>query len=216
MEFNYAPPPRAKRSPDRLNTGPPLKKSRTDFDFSDLPTHLPNAAPTPLLPAPHQTDAPVAGSEKASETKKPIFIEGTNITLETEDDIAKWIEERRKNWPTRKNVEAKLKKQNETKVEKPDTPKQSVCKFFARTGKCKFGNKCKNLHEPGFSKDPGCKMINGLLVRIPERYKKEVDYSGSLFTKLVQRDLYEHQNNTVIDFVQYLDSKGLIDKNAKA
>lgn len=175
--------------------------------------------------------------------KEPVFIEGTNITLQTEEDIAKWIAERRKKWPTRKNVEAKLQAQPspaptpapEPVVENEQNtgPKQNVCKFYAKHNRCKFGNKCRNVHE---TQPKTCsntnnnnknnsltsggsgtrKIINGMLVNIPQRYKKEVNGAGSLFTKLVQRDLYEHENNIIVDFLQHLDSKGLINHDISA
>ncbi|GEQ72341.1 hypothetical protein JCM33374_g6028 [Metschnikowia sp. JCM 33374] len=174
--------------------------------------------------------------------KEPVFIEGTNITLQTEEDIAKWIAERRKKWPTRKNVEAKMQQQKEHIPEQEKNPtKQNICKFFSKNKRCKFGSKCRNVHETtteegqrkGPGKGPGNgnghgngpnpngagtsatrKMINGVLVNIPQRYKKEVNGAGSLFTKLVQRDLYEHENNIIVDFIQFLESKGMINQDA--
>ncbi|OBA24315.1 hypothetical protein METBIDRAFT_19983, partial [Metschnikowia bicuspidata var. bicuspidata NRRL YB-4993] len=152
---------------------------------------------------------------------EPVFIEGTNISLQTEEDIARWIAERRKKWPTRKNVEAKTQDQKEKAPEKEQLlSKLNICKFYARNKRCKFGTKCRNVHESGTGQNHQAtasqntsstrKMINGVLVNIPQRYKKEVQGAGSLFTKLVQRDLYEHENNVIVDFIQYLDSQGVI------
>lgn len=143
----------------------------------DLPTHLPNSAPP-------------AKKHKGP----PVFIEGTSITLQTEEDIAKWIEERRKNWPTRKNVEAKAK----------DTAPQP-CAFFQKTGKCKFGNRCKNAHSSG-------KIVNGVEISVPQRYKEPA--VGLLFRLLVQRDMQQHENNAILDFLLHLDKCGLLDRNA--
>lgn len=185
---------------------------RTNADFSDLPTHVPNSAP-PLqlgLGAPQPL---VAATLREAPPKEPIFIEGTTISLQTEEDIANWIAERKKNWPTRKNVEAKQEKMAAAPAaEKPQ--KQAVCKFFARNKKCKFGAKCKNVHEAATgSSTQGLRRINGIDVVIPQRYSGSVSERTSLFTKLVQRDLYEHENNVVIDFLRYLELQGLVDQN---
>lgn len=194
MDFDYAPPPPGKRPSRELGNN--SKRHKPENDFSDLPTHLPNTA--------QQVVKPVEISEEPELKKEHIFIEGTNISLQTDEDIAKWIAERRKNWPTRRNVEQKLKEKQELLPPKP-TP--NVCKFFSKTGRCKFGTKCKNLHEAA-----GTTTINGLAVAIPQRYKQAQD--GLLYKKLVQRDLYEHENNVVIDFIEFLDAQKLIDREA--
>lgn len=188
--------------------------------LSDLPTHLPNSiSPKPQSQDSENTHAESRSSELPEKTEEkspknsaePIFIEGTNITLQTEEDIAKWIAERRKNWPTRKNIELRKKQQEQKQPAAPKPPKAQVCKFFARSGKCKFGNKCRNLHEAAGAGPTT--TINGLQIAIPQRYKKEMP-TGSLYKNLVQRDLYEHENNVILDFLQYLGDKNLIDKDA--
>lgn len=35
-------------------------------------------------------------------------IQGTNVKLETEEDIAKWIAERKRKWPSARNMELKV------------------------------------------------------------------------------------------------------------
>lgn len=227
MDYNYGPSPSVKRSRSGENTSA-SKKPKFTMDLGDLPTHLPNMPSVPSEATGKNTETtkeepPVKTPDKPVSTAEPIFIEGTSITLQTEEDIAKWIEERRKNWPTRKNVEAKLKQQQEKKSEAPAEPKkgQTVCKFFARNRKCRFGNKCKNLHELSnqLQTNPNAKVkvINGLKVAIPQRYSNENAASNkSLYKKLVQRDLYEHENNKVLDFLLYLDSQGMIDHDVNA
>lgn len=216
MDFSYGPPPppRGKR---KQTTGPAPKRPRV-ADFSDLPTHLPNTGSVSppardIERSPEEQEHEVKEKEVAV-TKEPIYIEGTTITLQTEEDIAKWIEERRKNWPTRKNVELKSKREQEIKPQEPEKPQtKQVCKFYARNKKCKFGNKCRNVHET--SKGSGSlTTINGLQVAVPQRYKKEISGTGSLYKNLVQRELYEHENNVIIDFLQYLDKNNLIDRDA--
>lgn len=216
MDFSYAPPPPPRSK--RKQLPPPAHKRLKVADFSDLPTHLPNTGSLSPQPrdeverSPEEQEHGVKNSAVAA-TKEPIFIEGTNITLQTEEDIAKWIEERRKNWPTRKNVELKVKREQEQKTQETDKlPAKQVCKFYSRNKKCKFGSKCRNLHEA--SNNGSVKTINGLQVAVPQRYKKEAPVCGSLYKNLVQRELYEHENNIIINFLQYLDKHNLIDRDA--
>lgn len=211
MSFNYGPPPPGKRG-DSEN-GPAAKRAKYASPLLDLPTHLPNLASPPSQPPIVEKKEP----EKPAE--EPIFIEGTTISLQTEEDIAKWIEERKKNWPTRKNVEAKLKQQQERKEEKPEKPKrQNICRFFAKNKKCRFGNKCKNLHEAANLPLSNSKVqiINGIEVAVPQRYKNDPSNNKSFYKKLVQRDLYEHENNKVLDFLLWLDQQGKIDHDVNA
>lgn len=185
-------------------------RKQPSLDFSDLPTHLPNTQPTEAAPT-----APDAGpsppQKQSSKPEEPIFIEGTNITLQTDEDIANWIAERKKNWPSRNNIKAKLSQQPPPPPPAdPAAPKKTVCKFFGMNKRCKFGAKCKNSHDSSSNRT----VINGLPVVLPQRYKKELPEKESLFTKLVQRDLYKNENNIVLDFLLYLDSNGSIDRNA--
>lgn len=219
MDFSYAPPPPRKRvAADSLENAKRVKSDLLD----GLPTHLPNTTPAKVI------TPPVCEELKPEEPKPantPIFIEGTNITLQTEEDIAKWIEERRKRWPTRKNIEEKKAQQQSVVGAPKETtlPRKQICKFFSRNRKCKFGTKCKNSHELANNnaqspvRGSNVKVINGLKVAVPQRYSREAPTdksSGSLFKKLVQRDLFENQNNVVMDFLLYLDARGIIDKEA--
>lgn len=215
MEFTYGPPPPRKRpAPDAADSS---KRSKSVL-LDGLPTHLPNSAPPVPQPVPVSDELKPAVTKP---TAAPIFIEGTNITLQTEEDIAQWIAERRKKWPTRKNIEEK-RAQQQNAVPAPKEaglPRKQVCKFFSRNRKCKFGNKCKNSHELANSAAPAARsgnvqVINGLKVAVPQRYSREgpTQGSGSLFTKLVQRDLFENENNVVMDFILYLDAQGIIDR----
>lgn len=206
MDLPYPPPPRPKR---KQLPPEPQKRSRA-ADLADLPTHLPNHLPNP-------DPKPVAAPEEQEhvqkvQTNEPIFIEGTNIALQTEEDIANWIAERRKNWPTRKNVELKQQqlKQPQQTTQKQDTKGgRQVCRFYARNQKCKFGAKCRNVHE---QPNGQVRVINGLEITVPQRYKREVQTS-SLYSNLVQRDVYA-ENNVILDFLQYLSKNNLIDRDA--
>lgn len=183
---------------------------RPNIDLAGLPTHLPHHVPsdTSVVDKPVPLDPP-------KPKLAPVYIPGTTISLETEEDIQKWIEERRKNWPTRKNVEAKQTKASTSTTKAGPPPAatehgQKVCQFFSRNQNCKFGAKCKNLHHSGGT-DSSKKIINGIEVKIPQRYKQLANGSGSLFSKLVQKDLYEHENSTVLDFLEYLEKAGMLD-----
>ncbi|ODV96088.1 hypothetical protein PACTADRAFT_49501 [Pachysolen tannophilus NRRL Y-2460] len=107
-------------------------------------------------------------------SKAPIPIPGTSIVLTTPEDIQKWIEERKKNWPSKKRILEKeeLKKQkietqsiststssksielkgkrpgdnNNEDDERNDIKKRKrICKYFAR-GNCRNQN-CQMSHD---------------------------------------------------------------------
>lgn len=148
-----------------------------------------------------------------------IYIEGTNIALQTEEDIANWIAERRKRWPTRKNIELKEKAKNESVAAMasrkrvaedsgPTKKRKTVCRFYQQQGRCRFGNKCKNSHED-FKPDLTAHTINGIEVQIPKMYSKRDD--SLLFRNLVKQDQSEHENALVIAFIEFLDKSGKID-----
>ena len=234
-----------------------------DFLF-DLPTHLPNEtpdmltseAPSELHPTPttenthdiEETQVPPPPTDAATtSTKKVVAIPGTNITLQTEEDIAKWIEERKKNWPTKANVERKQqlkeekRKTNETQRLKrqleengdaatPQDNKRSktICRFFEQYGKCKYGNRCKNIHEvvnPRDDPNPIAtkfnnslthykRQLNGITILVPKLYSNRTENTAtsksSLFKHLISQDQMKNENSLVIDFIRYLDDKGLI------
>lgn len=86
-------------------------------------------------------------------------IQGTNIIFENEEDIQKWIEERKKNWPTTRKVEEKKAEQEkakkilETMTKAPTdagnetTPAIRVCNFWMKTKRCRNGEKCLFSHD---------------------------------------------------------------------
>lgn len=208
--------------------------------------------------APITVDVP----EETEKPKEKIYVPGTSISLDTEEDIQKWIEERKRKWPTRKNIEEKEKAQKETAVnqQKPGSGDNSgkrsrenngdgldnkrpkrICHFFQQNKKCRFGTKCKNIHEKGgsaVSLTPGegagkgrinsgsvlppssssiVKTINGIQVNIPQRFKSEFynkdPNSGTFFKMLVQKEHYQSNNELILQFLEYLDKKKLIDHN---
>lgn len=226
MDFVYAPPPASAKK--RESPGGP------SAGLLGLPVHLPNSLPTHM---PNSGDSHIGQSdsqpidheesdiddEETSTPKEAIYIQGTTISLQTDEDIAKWIEERKKKWPSRKNIEAKEAQKATKRPLLQDTKNtkkpRNVCKFFSQHNKCKFGTKCKNVHEqPDQQSSANTKLINGMTVHVPQRFHNEMytkeTASGSLYKMLVQKDLYEHENNKVLEFLRFLDERKLIDHNA--
>lgn len=240
-----------------------------DFLF-DLPTHLPNETPdkstvetTELQPPTtsdnvqdpedtqiHDSPSTDATTTDATTTNKIVAIPGTNITLQTEEDIAKWIEGRKKNWPTRANVERKQQlKEEKRKLQQSNQQNtrqkrsmedettldnkrgKTVCRFFQQYGKCKYGNKCKNIHEiPNLRDDPNPiatkfnnslthykRQLNGVTFLVPKLYSNRTENTAmsksSLFKHLITQDQIKNENSLVIDFIRYLDDKGMIDRD---
>lgn len=97
-------------------------------------------------------------ADEEVELEKKIAVQGTNIVLENEEDIQKWIEERKKNWPTNSRVEEKRKElenakrivetiNNQTQTDEKSTQKVKMCNFWLRTKKCRLGKDCKFSHD---------------------------------------------------------------------
>lgn len=266
MDFVYAPPPPpppkksgsnnsnssnnkgslAKRNPspnDRFNNDPVREDVSVIQELNalgDLPTYLPNSS-NDLNEVEHKEGSEDEEGahdyvETQSKSNEPVFIPGTNITLETEEDIKKWIEERKKKWPSRRNIEEKEKNRqeqentsrnskkriNETNGTQDSKKPKNICKFFKNNKRCKFGNKCKNVHEStgssGGNPTQNTKTINNILVVIPQRFKNEMYLNEKdtnshplLFRMLVQKDHYENENSKVLEFLEFLNEKGLID-----
>lgn len=261
MNFAYGPPPppppkkqERGNSENRKNiqlknetrVGPEDSSNSEIQDMGvlgDLPTHLPNSAEAHSVGDSKEEfseDEEMILKKQYQETrtkpKEPVFIPGTSITLETEEDINKWIEERKKKWPSRRNIEEKeklrqtqetgtpKKRQNESTGNQNTKKPKNICKFYQNNKRCKFGNKCKNVHElasTGVNKpSQNVKTINNIPVAIPQRFKNEMYInekdSGAhplLFKMLVQKDHFENENSKVLEFIQFLNEKGLIDHN---
>lgn len=70
--------------------------------------------------------------------------------LETPEEIAKYIEERKKRFPTRERIEQKKKEEEEKKklmndTDKISTKKKKPCIYFKK-GNCRFGDECSFQH----------------------------------------------------------------------
>lgn len=184
----------------------------------DLPSHLPGEGPeceTTL----HADDTIPLSKGSVSLDKKPIAIPGTDITLVTEEDIAKWIEERRKKWPTTSNIRIKNEEAKKRRLENPTsenstTKKQrQVCRYYQQHGTCKYGMSCKNVHE--LAHETGSyylKDVNGITVKIPKLYS---DRQGIPFANLLlQQEHTELENDHILQFLLQLDKHGFIDHDA--
>nr|CAG8508827.1 13745_t:CDS:2 [Entrophospora candida] len=95
-----------------------------------------------------------------SNTKNPLF----QLKLDTPEVIAKWIEERKKRYPTEANIARKRKLEEEKKAH----------------GHCPKGNDCQNLHKgklvspPIISKVPDHKRVHCRNLREMLLYKETV------------------------------------------
>lgn len=204
-------------------------------DFGGLPVHLPNTVPeaSTLANETEQNPAeipdlkePVSNNEgilielsvATSHSSSP-YIPGTSIKLETDEDIAKWIEDRKRNWPSKTNIEQRKKRPPPPAIPHESAPSKrprNVCRFFQQHGRCKFGKSCKNVHEGSggtkIGNSSNMKTINDIPVSIPQRFKSDGSQS-SLFRKLVQKDHFENENEKVLDFILYLQLQNLVDHN---
>jgi len=91
------------------------------------------------------------------------------VVSDTPEDIARWIAERKKNFPSRANIERKEKEAQEKAQQKaqekpadtpgankrknPDSDQQGarstkLCRKFASSGRCRYGEKCHFVHAP--------------------------------------------------------------------
>ncbi|KAK9454170.1 nuclear fragile X mental retardation-interacting protein 1-domain-containing protein [Dipodascopsis uninucleata] len=141
-----------------------------------------------------------------------ITIPGTNISLQTQEDIAKWISERRKNWPSVKRMEEKAKEEEEKKQRLSDAKEMgsnrsatdqssmaiasNICKYYWKNGRCNRGDRCSFKHEQPLGS-----------FKIYKRFEKPK--SMSLFKRLVQND-WDQENDRILDFIIYLVETGKV------
>ncbi|ODQ65824.1 hypothetical protein NADFUDRAFT_82782 [Nadsonia fulvescens var. elongata DSM 6958] len=180
--------------------------------------------------------------QPAKKSREPVPIPGTGIMLVTDDDIKLWIEQRKKNWPSRKRVEEKvqekqlrdtereliqkdqntLKRQREDQSEKGslhdskraknsgDKSSKPSCKFFARNGHCRWGQKCKYRHDAASAADADSKNKSNAKdsskVKRFEPRKFEPANKSSLYQLMVDNSM-DQENTKVLDFVQFLFDK---------
>ncbi|VEU23800.1 DEKNAAC105014 [Brettanomyces naardenensis] len=171
--------------------------------------------------------------------EKIVSIQGTNIVLESEEDIQKWIEERRKKWPTEKRIrEREKQKEKEQKImtrlsgrsdQTVESGSVRVCKFWQSTGRCRNGSKCKFLHGAKGAKNGNSgsqfvrhlphhkvKIIHGVPVQIPQRFSPMVNKGKSLNSLLLESEHLKDENLTLLDVFEKLVKSGVVDSDWEA
>ncbi|KAK9460432.1 nuclear fragile X mental retardation-interacting protein 1-domain-containing protein [Lipomyces oligophaga] len=138
-------------------------------------------------------------------------IPGTTITLESDEDIAKWIEERKKRWPTADRIRQREQEkaddeqrfqteEQQKKLTIKDSRKSHLCRYFARNGRCDRGAKCIYAHER-----PAQEVRQN--TKIYKRYEKP--QRMPLFKRLFQNDI-DKENEQVLDFILLAVQQGII------
>lgn len=151
----------------------------------------------------------------------PIPIPGTSIVLNTDEDIAKWIEERKKNWPSKRRMEEKQNEAPKKRVfddadnenSSSNKKQKRYCKFFIK-GNCR-NQHCPNLHEIPIKPIQNNKLVyhHGLPINIPERYSKSVNSGKSLHNLVIEHDHYKFENDKVLKLIENLVQGGYIKSN---
>lgn len=110
------------------------KLNESNGNYLDLPTHLPNHLPgtIPMQSNDDKSNAGQQGNDLNNEqqlddhdeadtgkTKEVVPVFGTNIVLKTEEDIQKWIQERKANW-MKKISNSRPEPEPKTPHEKPE------------------------------------------------------------------------------------------------
>lgn len=220
MSYFYAPPP-----------PPPPNNSGT--------------APTPTH-APKHNDDDEEDEEsllaKKLAANGPVPIQGTSVLLITPEDIEKWRAERRQNWPTRKRVQEKQEKDQEQKAKKQklnasaseggDKPATTAansnsnsskesggakkCTFFMKTGKCRFGDKCRFSHDKsGAATQKNSSNTSNTTAPSADHASKvyrryQAPKKMPLYKKLFRTDIMK-ENETLLAFISHLNDQGLLD-----
>ncbi len=164
--------------------------------------------------------------------EKNVCIQGTNIVLDSPDDIKAWIFERKKNWPTAKRIAQKKKfKSEEEKIlqhyngtdeskGRNRRPHLRICKFWKKTGHCRNGKRCKFLHQNGSSvkrlPNNSIKLIHGIPVQIPHRFSPPVNCGKSLASLLAEGEHIKNENVKLLDLFERLVKSGAVSTDWKS
>lgn len=135
-------------------------------------------------------------------------IQGTNIVLDSPEDIQRWIEERRKNWPTTKRVSEKS-----SQLLKSTPTTTNICRYFQRTGKCRMGDKCKYSHNIVKAlANHKVKIVNGINIQVPQRFTPLTNGGKSLNSLLFEGEHFKDQNVEILSVLQKLAEGGHLPK----
>lgn len=88
---------------------------------------------------------------------KQVFVEGKSFTVLLGTDpqlVAEWREQRRKNWPSARNIERKRKERplvdydsDEDEPHQQQAHRKKFCRFFVHSGRCDKGSMCAYSHD---------------------------------------------------------------------
>lgn len=149
-----------------------------------------------------QIEEPQSESDESDSDLDTHTIPGTNITLDTPEDIQKWIEERRRNWPTTKRVAQKAA------LPTSNAP-TNTCKFFQRTGKCRMGDNCKYSHVITKSlPNHKAKSVHGTVIQVPQRFTPLANGGKSLAALLEEGGNFKDENLAIVQVLQGLSDGG--------
>ncbi|GME73117.1 unnamed protein product [Ambrosiozyma monospora] len=154
--------------------------------------------------------------EEKELAKSAIAITGTNIVLDSPEDIEIWIKERKKNYPTDQRMKEKQEeKEKEKEVLKTLTTggfgeaaqgRGRICKYFQTNGSCRNGDKCKFRHVKGPVVKPlpnhKLKILHGIPVQIPQRFTPLV--SKNLHSQLIESDRLNNENKKLLPLFELI------------
>lgn len=163
-----------------------------------------------------------ADKNKKTQARVPVF--GTNILLETEEDIKKWIEERKKNYPTNKKIQEKIERQRSLQRQENSSTVKDINKTSRKgayeNSNCNIKNS-KNSRTISLIPQSNNKNLQngrvrdfqGIRVFIPSRFnntfitnKEKKNFSN----RLNARDNVDI-NNKILNFIEDLVDNNLFD-----
>ncbi|OLL26514.1 hypothetical protein NEOLI_001918 [Neolecta irregularis DAH-3] len=154
--------------------------------------------------------SPTANSAAEERPVSTVRIQGTKISLDSPQEIALWIAERKKNWPTAANIarkEEERQRQIPAKKRKLEKVAQSnnaeseterpikACLRFQK-GRCRFGKRCRykhdNIEQANVSTDSSHQWRN----------------RKSLYSRLVETEV-ERENVIILQVIKEMVARGL-------
>lgn len=226
------------KAKDVKGRAPPAKKQKVNQNdrHSDLPGSSRNTQDhgngKSSSESEDEMDEEAAAAAAAQSGKRTIVVPGTAITLNTREEIDRWIAERRKKWPTDARVEKRKRilervrgeKQganprkpenastmsNESAGSVPESTAKRVCKYFTRSGRCSHGTRCNFAHITGSGGNRGSNNSNSSNSRAGESashtkvYKRfEVQPQLPLYLRMMRSDM-EKENEDILNLIEYM------------